>query len=169
GLPFRPPAGPALQLNKPVDHAFAPAAVDRYTVALKPGEYCQGKVDQKGGSVNVAIYGPGDARIRNVGGPATGPKNFAFEAPVAGTYRIVLRSPATPAESYTIAIDKITTLAGRLQPAPAKDRYTSPKIAALRDGKMTLAAFWQDLQTPLIEPLDDKDALVTFLWRAQSE
>ena len=166
------PEGPALEVGKTLQHAFGPGATFAYRVNLKAGEYCQGRVEQKGGAINMAAYGPDGARIRSFGGPPAGDKVFGFEAPVEGAYRIVLRSAAAPAESYGITVDKISTIAERLHVEPAKDKLVSPRMAALR--KDGVAAFWKDIEqhgAPLIEPMEgnDRDMLVTFLWRAKTE
>jgi len=175
----RAPAGPLLETGKNIEHGFGPAAIFEYRVNLRAGEYCQGKVEQKGGTINIAAYGPDGARIHSFGGPPSGNRTFALEAPVAGVYRIVLRSPPKPAESYAITIEKIVPVSERLQRAPAKEKFTSPRISSLRkdveSGKGESAtAFWRDIEkqgTPLIEPMkdNDKDNLVTFLWRGSPE
>jgi hypothetical protein len=173
------PEGPLMAVGKTLDHAFGPAAVFEYRVHLKSGEYCQGKVEQKDGSVNIASYGPDGARLHSYGGPPTGSKTFALEAPVEGTYRIVLRSPPKPATSYTITIDKILPPGDWPHGEPAKEKFTSPRLASLRKeleagNSSAVASFWQEVEkqgTPLIEPLKDNttDNLVTFLWRATTE
>ncbi|HTS77792.1 MAG TPA: enterochelin esterase [Bryobacteraceae bacterium] len=175
----RTPEGPVLELGKTVEQKFWPAGVFEYRVNLEAGQYCQGKVDQKGGSVNLAVYGPDGARIQGFGGPPTGNKVFAWEAPHRGTYKVVLRSPAKPAESYAITIDKIAGVDEWVRSRPAKEKFTSPRIAALRKDVESgntgaVAAFWQEMEkegAPLIEPLKDStsDNLVTFLWRAKTE
>ena len=175
----RAPQGPLLELGTTVEQKFGPAAVYAYRINLQAGQYCEGKVDQKGGSVNMAAYGPDGARIRGFGGPPTGNRAFAWDAPESGTYTLVLRSAVKPAESYTITIDKIFRLDERMRPAPAKEKFTSPRIAALRKDVESgngeaVAKFWDEVQkegTPLIEPLKDStsDNLVTFLWRARRE
>jgi enterochelin esterase-like enzyme len=173
------PEGPLIEVGNTLDHAFGTGAVFEYRVHLKSGEYCQGKVDQKDGSINIASYGPDGARLHSYGGPPTGNKTFALEAPVAGTYRIVLRSPPKPATSFTITIDKIVPAGAWPRGEPAKERFTSPRIATLRKeveagNSSAVASFWQEIEkqgTPLVESLKDNttDNLVTFLWRATTE
>jgi enterochelin esterase-like enzyme len=175
----RAPEGPLLETGKTIEHGFGPAAVFDYRINLRAGEYCQGKVEQKGGSVNIAAYGPDGARIHGFGGPLTGNRLFALEAPVSGIYRIVLRSPLKPAESYAITVEKIVPGSEWLRHEPPRGRFTSPRIATLRkdieSGKSEAAtAFWREIEkqgAPLIEPMKDNDAdnLVTFLWRATTE
>jgi enterochelin esterase-like enzyme len=173
------PEGPLLEAGKTADHEFGPAAVFGYRVNLRAGEYCQGNVEQKDGSVNLAAYGPDGAKIRSFGGPASGKKTFAFEAATAGAYRIVLRSPTNPARSYSITVDQISNLDQRLPVGAAKEKFASPRIAALRKDTESgnagaVAAFWQEIEkngTPLVEAMEgnSNDDLVTFLWRAKTE
>jgi enterochelin esterase-like enzyme len=173
------PQGPVLELGKTLEHAFGSAATFEYRINLNAGQYCQGTVDQKDGGINMAAYGPDGARIRNIGGPPMGKKTFALEAPVSGAYTITLRSPAKPATSFAITLDKVVGLDERLRIEQPKEKLVSPRIDTLRkavaDGDSgAVAAFWQEVEkqgAPLIEPNKDDTAnnLVTFLWRASSE
>jgi enterochelin esterase-like enzyme len=173
------PEGPVLELGKTVEQKFGPAAVFEYRVHLQASQYCEGKVDQTAGSVNMAVYGPDGARIHGFGGPPTGKKIFAWEAPESGTYRLVLRSAAKPAETYAITIDKIVGMEDRPLAVPSKPKFSSPRISALRKevengNHEAIAAFWREVEkqgTPLVEPLQDNtaDNLVTFLWRAKTQ
>jgi enterochelin esterase-like enzyme len=175
----RVPEGPLLEPTKTVEHAFGAAAVFEYRVSLQAGQYCQGKVDQKGGSINIAAYYPDGVRIRSFGGPPTGNKSFAIEAPVSGTYRIILRSPPKPATSFAITVDKIVRLDDRLHGEPVKERFASPRIASLRKeveagNTNAVPEFWKEVEeqgAPLVEPMKDNhdDNLVTFVWRATRE
>jgi enterochelin esterase family protein len=175
----RMPEGPLLDLGKNIEHSFAAGAVDEYRVKLRAGAYCEGVIEQKEGSIVVVAYAPDGSRIRSYGGPPSGQKKFSFDAPVAGVYRIVLRSPDKPASKYTISLNKISSLDERLAPLPVNDKFTSPRIGSLlkqiESGKNEATeVFWNEIQkqgAPLIEPIEnnDKDMLVTFLWRAKSE
>jgi len=171
--------GNLLEPGRSIEHSFAAGAVDEYRVKLRAGEYCEGAVEQKDGSIIVLAYAPDGSRIRLFSGPPAGQKTFALEAPVAGVYRIVLRSPDKPASGYTISLNKIASLDEWLSPLPANDKFTSPRIASLRkevkSGKHeAIESFWNEIRqqgTPLVEPMEnnDKDMLVTFLWRARGE
>ena len=59
------PEGPLLEQGKTIEHSFGPGATFEYRVNLREGEYCQGKVEQKGGSINIGTYSPDGARIRS--------------------------------------------------------------------------------------------------------
>jgi len=175
----RVPKGSRLEVGKPVESDFGAGLAHGYYVHLDAAQYCQGKVDQKGGSVQIAVYGPDGMRIRNFGGPPSGSKNFAFQAPVAGDYRIALRSATQSASRYTITIDQISGLESRPQGQPGRERLVSPRIERLKKdleaggGAAAVAAFWTEVEksgTPLVERAKEessKDPLVTFLWRAR--
>jgi enterochelin esterase-like enzyme len=175
----KPPEGPLLELGKTMEHTFGPGTTLEYRVNLRAGEYCQGKVEQKGGSINIGTYGPEGARIRSFGGPPDGKNQFGIEAAASGTYRIVLRSAVKPALSYSIVIEKIVPISERLRPEPAKEKFTSPRIVKLRKeveggNAGAVAAFWSEIEkqgAPIIESLEgnQSDNLVTFLWRATNE
>lgn len=167
-----------LEIGKTVEHEFGTAAVFEYRVRLRAGEYCQGKVEQHGGSINMSDYAPDGARIHNFGGPPTGSRVFALEAPVAGIYRIVLRSPANAAKSYAITLEKVVGPDERLRSSPAEEKFSSPRITALRkevEGGNTAAvtSFWDYVHkngAPIIEPMEKStDHLVTFLWQGTPE
>jgi enterochelin esterase family protein len=171
--------GPLLKTGKTVQHEFGAASVLNFGISLKAGQFCTGKVEQEGGTVDVAVYEPDGARMLNVGGPPSGTKTFTIAASVAGIYRITLRSPASPAKSVAITMDKIVGLDEWLHAEPRKEKFTSPRIAALRKkveaGESgAVATFWRDLEkegTPIIEHIEGNNAdnLVTFLWRATTE
>src|SRR5215469_2930531 len=175
----RIPEGPLLEVGRTIDQAFGAAGVFEYRIHLEAGQYCQGKVDQKSGSVNMAAYGPDGGRIRGFPGPPTGNKIFAWEAQEAGTYKLVLRSAVKPAERYAITVEKIVGLEDQLRPAPAIEKFTCPRIGGLRKeieagNRGAVAKFWQEIEkegAPIIEPLQGSttDNLVTFLWRARTE
>ena len=91
-----------------------------------------------------------------------------------GTYRVeVAARNESVAGAFTITLEKIVTLSARL--APPKPLPESPRIrllrASLESGKQeSVDAFWDEVKTqgtPLIEllPGDNKNMLVTFLWK----
>lgn len=57
--------GALLALGHSVEHSFAAGAVDEYRVNLRAGDYCEGAVDQKDGSLAVLAYAPDGSRIRS--------------------------------------------------------------------------------------------------------
>jgi len=173
------PEGPVLEAGKAMEHAFGPGATYEYRVNLRAGEYCQGSVEQKGGTINVGTYGPDGARLRSFSGPPDGENRFAIEAAASGTYRVVLRSAVKPAASYSIRLEKTMPISQRLHSEPAKEKFLSPRIAKLRKdveggNAGAVTAFWSEIEkqgAPLVEPIEGNtsDNLVTFLWRATQE
>ncbi len=159
-----------------MEHDFGPGQILEYRINLREGEYCQGKVAQNGGSVNMATYGPDGRRIRNAGGPANGEVPFAIEAATTGTYRIALRSAAKPASKFVISIEQPVLVSDQPAGHPSTERFFSPRIAKLRkeienSNTGAVAAFWAEVEkqgAPLVEPMENgaSDNLVTFLWRA---
>ena len=60
--------GPLLETGKTVEHAFGPAATLEYRVNLRAGEYCHGKVDQKGGTIKLPLTGRMGRESMDLGG-----------------------------------------------------------------------------------------------------
>src|SRR5450432_4192859 len=99
--------GPLLEPGKTIEQTFGPGAVYEYRIRLQAGEYWPGRIEPKGGGVNGALYGPDGARLYNLNGPAAESRSFGLEAPIAGIYRIALRSPAEAAKSFSLRADSI--------------------------------------------------------------
>lgn len=179
-LVYEPVHPEKLDIGKPIGHDFAAGSVAEYLVTLREGEYCEGKIEQKGGGVSMLAYDPAGARVRAYPGPPTGTRTFGIIAPVAGTYGIVLYGPAKEsATSYEIRIEKVLSLDARMALPPDPPRLKSPRMEALKKeveagNRGAVAAFWDEVKekgTPLAEPIDgnDTDWAVTFLWRARGE
>lgn len=179
-LVFDPVHGEKLETGKTIAHELAAGSVVEYLVSLQKGEYCEGKVEQKGGSVGVTAYDPEGARVRSFGGPPTGSKTFGFIAPVTGTYALVLHAPAKDAAtSYEIKIDRVLSMDARMAIPADPPKLISPRMEQLKKdvaaGKAgAVAAFWGEVKakgTPLAEPIEGNgsDWAVTFLWRATGE
>lgn len=166
-----------LQLGKTVEGSLAVGETYSFTVTLNAEDFVQIKFDPRGKELVVISYGPSGYKLR---GTVLGPNQseFNFVADSAGTYRVdVTGKEKTSDGPFMITLERIVTLAERL--APPKPAYESPQIKALRSsveaGKQgSIDAFWAEIKkngTPLMEPLagDDKNMLVTFLWRGASE
>jgi enterochelin esterase family protein len=170
--------GPLLEPGKSVEQTFGPGAVYAYRIRLQAGEYCAGEIEPKEGGVNGAFYGPDGARLYNLGGPAAERRPFGLEAPVAGTYKIALRSATPAAKGFTLKVESVIPAGKRVPAAPAnppKEKFPSPRLAALRKAveagnRDAVAAFWRTIEkegAPIFERPEgnDHDTLVTFLWR----
>lgn len=147
-----------------------------FGVSLKAGDFVQINLDPRGKELVVTIYDPSDRKFRGTRlGPDAGKFNFVSDPP--GRYRFeVAASDMTVAGTFAITLEKIVTLSARL--APSKPLHESPRIQRLRasieSGKQdSVNAFWDEVKkegTPIFEPLpgDNKNMLVTFLWKGNS-
>src|SRR5262249_50445069 len=168
---------PALEVGKPVERDIKGGEVHLYQITLRSGEFVRGTVEQRGVAINVRGLFPDGSKIRSFSGPQTGPKNFRFVAEAPGNYRLELKA-ASGAGQYQLRIEQIQPMAERLKIVP-EEKYQSPRLAALRKelaagDQAALDQFWQEVErrgTPLTEPIagDEKNLLVTFLWRATFE
>jgi enterochelin esterase-like enzyme len=170
--------GPLIEPGKTIEQSFGPGAVYEYRIRLRAGEYWPGRIEPKDGGVNGAFYGPDGARLYNLNGPASEGRSFGVEAPVAGIYRMVFRSPAAAAKSFSLKAESIIPADKRVPAAPDKEprqKESSRRIAALRKeveggNREAVAVFWQAIEkegAPIFERPEgsDPEDLVTFLWR----
>jgi len=144
-----------------------------FVVVLDAQDYAQIKLDPRGKELALVVYDPAGSRFRGAHlGP--GESRFSFVAGLAGSYRVEVAATDTTSEAaYTITLEKTVSLRARL--APLKPLYESSRIRALRasveaGSPGSIDAFWKNIEkegAPIIEPLpgDDKNMLVTFLWR----
>jgi enterochelin esterase family protein len=166
-------SGTELALGKAQDGFLTDGQAQFFVVSLKAGDFAQIKLDSHGKELVVITYDPSGDRFRGTAlGPGGG--NFNFVAERSGAYRVdVSAKDKTVEAAYTITLVKVVTLAARL--APPKPVYESPRIKALKASiesgdQASVEAFWEGVKkqgAPLIEPLagNDKNMLVTFLWR----
>lgn len=148
-----------------------------YELVLNAGDYAEIKVDPRGKELTLIAYDPPGSRFRGI---KLGPDEDKFDFVVdgSGKYRVQITATDHAIDhSYTITLEKIVSLQARLH--PLKPAYESPRINALSTavdtGKQgSIDSFWKEVETegaPIIEPLpgDDKNMLVTFLWRGTPE
>ncbi len=144
-----------------------------FAVSLNAGDFAQINLDPRGIQLVVIVYDSSGSKFR---GTTLGPNadTFSFVAERPGTYRVqVAARNESVAGAFTITLEKVVTLSARL--VPPKPLHESPRIrllrASLESGKQeSVDAFWDEVKTqgtPLIEPLpgDNKNMLVTFLWK----
>ena len=162
-----------LALGKAEEGTLTAGKVQSYSVSLNPGDFVQLRVEPHGVELVLIAYGPGGAKMR---GAKIGPEEdtFDFVADGAGRYHLEITPDEKSKEgSYSLTLKKVVSLADRLAPEKAKNE--SPRIATLHSAiesnpKEGASAFWEEVKktgSPLIErlPDDDKNMLVTFLWR----
>jgi enterochelin esterase-like enzyme len=146
-----------------------------YELVLNAGDYAEIKVDPRGKELTLIAYDPSGRKFRGTKlGPEEDKFDFVVDGP--GQYRLeVTTTDHCIDRSYTITLEKIVSLQARLH--PLKPAYESPRINALRAaveaGKPgSIDSFWKEVEkegAPILEPLpgDDKNMLVTFLWRGK--
>ncbi len=167
-----------LQTGKTRDGALIAPHTDSYSLTLKAGDLAETNIVAHGTKLIITVYGPSGSKVRGFRFDGPGRK-IQFIADDPGGYRLeVALDPTIKEGPYTITLTRIIALADRVAPATA-ERYQSPRIRALRTALKNGQAnavedFWEKIKmkgTPLIEPLpgNDKDMLVTFLWRATTD
>lgn len=144
-----------------------------YDLVLNAGDYAQIKLDPRGKELTLITYDPAGNKFRGAKlGPEEGRFDFVVDRP--GKYRLELAATDSVIDaSYAITLEKIVSLGARL--APLRLLYASPRINALKAAVETgepgsADFFWREVEkqgAPIIEPLpsDDKNLLVTFLWK----
>ena len=144
-----------------------------YDLVLNGGDYAEIKLDPRGKELTLVTYDPSGNKFR---GAKLGPEEDKFDFVVdrPGKYRLEIAATDSVIDaSYAITVEKIVSLQARL--APLRPLYASPRINALKAAVETrepgsVDSFWKEVSkqgAPIIEPLpgDDKNMLVTFLWR----
>ena len=144
-----------------------------YEFVLTAGDYAKIKFDPRGKELTLITYDPSGDKFRGAKlGP--GEDKFDFIVDRDGKYRLeVAATDNAIAGFYAITLEKIVSLQARL--APLRPLYASPRINALKAAVETrepgsVDSFWKEVEkqgAPIIEPLpgDDKNLLVTFLWK----
>jgi enterochelin esterase family protein len=144
-----------------------------YDLVLNAGDYAEIKLDPRGKELTLVAYDPSGNEFRGAKlGPEENKFDFVVDRP--GKYRVeIAATDGVIDASYAITLEKIVSLQARL--APLRPLYASPRINALKAAVETGApgsvdSFWKEVEkqgAPIIEPLpsDDKNMLVTFLWK----
>ncbi len=162
-----------LAVGRTAEGVIGAGKAQSYDLVLNAGDYAEIKLDPHGKELTLITYDQAGNKLR---GAKLGPEKDKFDFVVdrAGKYRLeVAATDNAIAGSYTITLEKIVSLAARL--VSLKPAYESPRINALRTAVETgnlasVGTFWQQVEqagAPIIEPLpgDDKNMLVTFLWK----
>ncbi|MET1077066.1 MAG: enterochelin esterase [Pseudomonas sp.] len=128
------------------------------------GDYLSGELP--GAAVQLDLQDANGRHLRRLVAGEAGHRAFQLVLPHSADYRLRLQGAAGAA--YRLQLSAVTPLAAQRSPTPALD---SPRLRALQAELAAggdSAAFWEQVRaagTPLIEPLDERDAWVTFLWR----
>src|SRR4051812_20538116 len=171
-------AQPTISTRDSVARRIGPHSVDStLIVTLGDGDYARFVVMHPTG-VAIDIIKPNGERVGRFIAPedAAGADAVEFVAEGAGPYAVAVGNTADTAVHTTIAFQERLSLDERTRPVPWRDDVASPKIQEVRrqidSGRTNTADFWSMVArggTPLIEPLDARYDLVTFLWRAEHD
>lgn len=154
----------------------APRAIDSVRVALRDGDYARLTIAHPLG-LDVRVIRPGGEELRLFALPSMkGLTPIAFVAEGAGSYTVTAKNTGEALAEYGLKFVERASLDERTRPAPIPDALTGPRIEALRrrvqSGDTSTTQFWSQLAaegTPIVEPLDAKYDLVTFVWRTQND
>ena len=162
-----------LALAKTKEGIVSAGKPQSYELVLTAGDYAEIKFDPRGKELTLITYDPSGNKFCGAKlGP--GEDKFDFIVDRDGKYRLeVAATDNAIAGFYAITLEKIVSLQARL--APLRPLYASPRINALKAAVETrepgsVDSFWKEVEkqgAPIIEPLpgDDKNLLVTFLWK----
>jgi enterochelin esterase-like enzyme len=166
---------PELKLGQVCEGSLSPGQTQSYVVSLGDADFAQIAVNPRGQAFVVKTYDPSGKPFRGAElGPEEDKLNFVAEGP--GAYRVEVAAVNKRAKvTYTIALERVVTLAGRL--TPPKPLVESPRIRALRAAfergePRSVDSFWKEVKkagAPLIEPIpgDQENMAVTFLWKGR--
>jgi enterochelin esterase family protein len=143
---------------------------------LRDGDFARFALTHPQG-FDVRVVRPNGAELRLFATPEMrGDTPIYFVAEGGGRYAITARNADDGAAEYGLKFTERSALDDRIRPPLPQDELRSPRIEALRarvqSGDTTTTRFWSELEaegTPIVEPLDARYDLVTFVWRTQYE
>lgn len=162
-----------LKLGQVHESDLDPGQTQSFVISLVDGDFAQLSINPRGQAFIVKTYDPSGKPFRGaVLGPAEDKLRLVAEVP--GIYRVeVAAKDGRASGTYTIALEKMVTLAARME--PLKPVAESRRIHALRASvergeSESVKLFWDEIKktgAPLIEPLvgDRENMAVTFLWK----
>ncbi len=168
---------PELKLGQVRESSLSPGKTQSFVVSVGDGDFAQIGVNPRGQALVVKTYDPSGKPFRGAElGPQEGKLNLVAEA--SGAYRVeVAAVDKRAAGTYTIALEKVVTLAARL--APLGPLVEGQRIRALRASveqgeRDSVNLFWEEVKkagAPLIEPIagDRENMAVTFLWKGKPD
>src|SRR5919108_1900579 len=176
GVPGPAGAQSVISLGDSVTRRVAAHSRDSVFVSLGDGDYVRLVVTHPAGLAMSVIRPSGD-RLRPFITPSQkGVNPIAFVAEGAGRYAVSVTNDGDAPLRYDVAFRERLSLDERTPTVPRRDAVPSPRIEAIRrqveSGKTNTADFWSAVVkegAPLVEPLDERYDLVTFLWRAQGD
>ena len=164
-----------LKLGQTLEGSLIPGQPQSFVVSLGDGDFVQIRVNPRGQPLIARTYDPSGKPFR---GGQLGPQadRLTLVAEASGAYRVEVAALNRRAEgTYSIALEKVVTLAARL--APLGPLVESRRIRALRASlgrgeRDSVDSFWDEVRkhgAPLIEPIagDRENMAVTFLWKGK--
>lgn len=159
------------KLDKTDQHLISRDEVT-YELNAAPGSFVFGslvKVDQ---ALTLTISS-GGKELRHFSFTPGGDTEFSFVAESSAAYHLVLTADQSPLKKTDVKIDRVLPMDPTLPREKAlSENIQSPTLKqlalALPSDQQAESDFWQKMKKqnlPLIERLDDENALYTFLWQ----
>src|SRR5271169_1688353 len=168
---------PELKLGQVRESSLSAGQTQSFMVSLGDGDFVQIRVNPCGLVLVVRTYDPSGKPFRGAElRPQEDKLNFVAEA--SGSYRVEVAAVDKRATgTYTIALERVVTLAARLEPPKpvADSRRIQALQASIQEGeKESVNSFWEEVRkagAPLIEPIasDQNNMAVTFLWQGMPD
>lgn len=168
---------PELKQGQVRESSLGPGQAQSFMVSLGDGDFAQIGVNPRGLTLVVKTYDPSGKPFRGAElGPQDDKLNLVAEA--SGAYRVeVAAVDKRAAGTYTIALEKVVTLAARLSPPGPfveSQRIEALRASVERGERDSLNTFWEEVKkagAPLIEPIagDRENMAVTFLWKSKPD
>lgn len=164
--PQAAPVGPSLMLHQPISATAQQQFPQTYTLTTQKGNVIEGNLN--GREVIVDVVNAQGVHIRRLADGTSSTQPFMFVAPSDQTQLIIRANKPLP---YTLTMTDIYLSDGFQKGETQHVQLTSPRLKALEQKLVqggNTKAFWEEVKeqgTPLIEPLNEKESLVTFLFR----
>ncbi len=149
------------------------------TIELKQNDFVQGKLIQKAQQpLSLSIIFP-DQSSRLLAQNVFGEQDFMFKSELIGTatFSILANGATVSDQDFTLTIERHIPISAQIAPPKVIENTQleelSQKIAKNPEKQTALINdFWDKAKqagTPLIEPLDEQQSRVTFLWRGATK
>jgi enterochelin esterase-like enzyme len=165
-----------MSLNDSVSRRIAANSAESVFVSLRDADYVKLVATHPSGLAMSVIRPNGESLRPFVTSAMKGAHEIEFVAEGAGRYALAVKNETNSALQYDLAFRERLSLDERTPVLPRRDAVPSPKIEAMRQqiesGNTNTTEFWNVAAkegTPLVEPLDPRYDIVTFLWRAQGD
>src|SRR5689334_4247053 len=165
-----------IALKDSVTRRIAANSAESVFVSLHDADYVKLVATHPPG-LSMSVIRPNGESLRPFVLPAMkGADEIEFVAEGPGRYALAVKNETNSAVQYDLAFRERLSLDERTPVLPRRDPVPSPKIEAIRrqveSGNTNTTEFWSAAAkegTPLVEPLDPRYDVVTFLWRAQGD